>query len=71
MNVLTTLANDSEQLADFQAVRRYALRQLELDPWREEAHCQVMRVLALDGQRSAALAQFDICRRVTGGGIGC
>jgi DNA-binding SARP family transcriptional activator len=48
----------------FQAARRHASRQLELDPWREEAHCQMMRALALDGQRSAALAQYETCRRV-------
>jgi predicted ATPase len=40
------------------------LRQLELDPWREEAHRQVMRVLAANGDRSAALAQYETCRRI-------
>ena len=64
MNALSYLADDSEQYADFQTARRYALRQLELDPWREEAHCQMMRVLAFDGQRSAALAQYETCRKV-------
>ena len=58
------LANYYELHGDFQAARRHALRQLELDPWREEAHCQMMRALALDGQRSAALAQYETCRRV-------
>jgi predicted ATPase/DNA-binding SARP family transcriptional activator len=58
------LADYYERHGDFQAARRHALRQLELDPWREEAHCQVMRALALDGQRSAALAQYETCRRV-------
>jgi predicted ATPase/DNA-binding SARP family transcriptional activator/uncharacterized protein HemY len=64
MNALTTLADAYEQRADFQTARRYAWRQLELDPWREEAHGQMMRLLALDGQRSAALAQYEHCRRV-------
>ena len=58
------LANYYELHGDFQAARRHALHQLELDPWREEAHCQLMRALALDGQRSAALAQYETCRRV-------
>lgn len=57
------LANYYELHRDFQAVRRHASRMLELDPWREEAHRQMMRALALDGQRSAALAQYDSCRR--------
>lgn len=43
---------------------RYTERILEIEPWQEEAHRQMMLLLALDGQRSSALAQFDICRRV-------
>ena len=58
------LANYYELYNNFQAARRHASRQLELDPWREEAHCQMMRALALDGQRSAALAQYETCRRI-------
>ncbi|MHB1319642.1 MAG: BTAD domain-containing putative transcriptional regulator, partial [Anaerolineae bacterium] len=64
LNACSTLASYYEQHGDFQAARRHASRQLELDPWREEAHCQMMRALALDGQRSAALAQYETCRRV-------
>jgi predicted ATPase/DNA-binding SARP family transcriptional activator len=58
------LTNYYEQHSDFKAARRHALRQLELDPWREEAHRQMMRVLAMEGERSAALAQYDACERV-------
>jgi predicted ATPase/DNA-binding SARP family transcriptional activator len=58
------LTNYYELHRDFEVARRHAIRQLELDPWREEAHCQVMRALALDGQRSAALVQYETCRRV-------
>lgn len=39
-------------------------RLLALDPWREEAHRQLMVLQARTGQRSAALAQYEICRRV-------
>ncbi len=42
----------------------YARRLLALDNWREEAHRDLMRLLALNGQRSEALAQFDLCRRL-------
>lgn len=42
-----------------------ALRKLlALDPWREEAHRRMMLLLAHNGQRSAALAQYEICRRI-------
>ncbi len=41
-----------------------AQRLVELEPWHEEAHRQLMLFLARSGQRHVALAQFDICRRV-------
>jgi len=48
----------------------HARRQLELDPLREEAHRQVMRLLAATGQRAAALAQYDHCRRLLAADLG-
>jgi WD40 repeat protein len=39
----------------------HARRQVELEPWLEEGHRHVMRLLALDGQRGAALAQYETC----------
>jgi len=39
----------------------YARRWAELEPLDEEAHRAVMRLLAMLGQRSAALAQFERC----------
>ncbi len=42
----------------------YTSRLLHLEPWREEAHRQMMRLLAMSGQRGAALAQFRTCREV-------
>jgi predicted ATPase/DNA-binding SARP family transcriptional activator len=41
----------------------FTTRLLALEPWREEAHRQMMLLRALDGQRSAALAQYEICRQ--------
>ncbi len=38
-------------------------RLLDLEPWREAAHRRLMTWLALSGQRSSALAQYEICRR--------
>lgn len=37
---------------------------LSLEPWHEEAHRQLMTLLARDGQRGAALGQYEICRQV-------
>lgn len=41
----------------------HARRILQLEPWREEAHRQLMKLLAQSGQRSAALTQFELCRQ--------
>jgi DNA-binding SARP family transcriptional activator len=61
--VFHRLAGDYELAGDYQQAISFAERQLELDPWREEAHRQIMRCLYFIGQRSAALAQYDACRR--------
>lgn len=39
-------------------------RLLDLEPWQEEGHRQMMLLLALTGNRSAALAQYETCRRI-------
>ena len=70
MEALIYLANDYERQEDFEAARRYASRQLELDPWREEAHFHIMRVLAFSGERSAALAQYERCKKVLADELG-
>ncbi len=62
--VFHLLAGDYELSGDFQQAILFAERQLELDPWREEAHQQLMRCLYYSGQRSAALAQYEACCRL-------
>jgi len=42
----------------------FARRQLELEPYLEEAHRSLMQILARNGKRSAGLAQYEHCRRV-------
>ena len=42
----------------------YAAHLIELEPWREETHRQMMQLLALSGQRGAALAQYETCRTI-------
>jgi DNA-binding SARP family transcriptional activator/predicted ATPase len=48
---------------EYQAGIDYASRLLALEPWREEAHRQMMLLLARMGQRGAALAQYETCCR--------
>ena len=62
LEALDVLSDSALQHGDIEAALRYARRQLALDPWREPAHRQVMRALALNGQRTAALAQYEACR---------
>lgn len=42
----------------------YLTQLLKIEPWHEEAHRELMRLLALSGQRSAALMQFERCRQI-------
>ncbi len=60
-NVLRTLATHHSLRNNYPQAIEYARKQVELDPWRESAHRQLMQFLALDGQRSAALYQYKVC----------
>jgi DNA-binding SARP family transcriptional activator/tetratricopeptide (TPR) repeat protein len=62
-SALHQLAAAHEERGDYEQARRWAWRQIELEPWDEIAQQQLMRALALSGQRSAALAQYETCRR--------
>ncbi len=64
LEALATLAAACEQRGDHAAQCRYARRQIELEPWREQAHAQLMRGLWASGQRAAALEQYDTCCRI-------
>ena len=63
MAALYRLAEGCEALGELEEALDCARRQVELDPWREEAHMQVMRLLARAGRRSEALVQYHLCRR--------
>jgi len=64
------LANLYERRGDLPAALQQARAQISLEPWREEAHRQVMRLLASSGERSKALAQYQSCRRVLSNELG-
>jgi predicted ATPase/DNA-binding SARP family transcriptional activator len=64
LDLLAALAEYHERRGRFGLALQSARRQLQLDPWREEAHRQLMRLLALNGQRRAALSQYETCRRI-------
>ncbi|MEO7908490.1 MAG: BTAD domain-containing putative transcriptional regulator [Roseiflexaceae bacterium] len=61
---LHMLATEHTARGEYAAGIAAATRLLALDPWREEGHRQLMLLLARSGQRSAALAQYETCRRI-------
>ncbi|MEJ2737394.1 MAG: AAA family ATPase [Anaerolineae bacterium] len=64
LDSLYGLADRRARLGDLEGAIALTRRFLDLEPWREEAHRRLMGWLALNGQRSAALAQFEACRQV-------
>jgi len=64
LTALGHLAGYAERQGQPAAVRAALERLLALDPWREETHQQLMQLLARSGERSAALAQYEACRRL-------
>ncbi|MCE7985033.1 MAG: hypothetical protein DYG89_27990 [Caldilinea sp. CFX5] len=60
--LLFDLAVAHDTRGEGEPAQHYARRLLALEPWREEAHRFLMRLLAQGGQRSAALAQYEQCR---------
>jgi DNA-binding SARP family transcriptional activator/predicted ATPase len=64
LTALHRLAGYYEQRGEYERACNYTWRQVELEPWQEEAHQQLMRLLAFSGQRSTALAQYKTCRRL-------
>jgi predicted ATPase/DNA-binding SARP family transcriptional activator len=64
LEALAMLTDYYEQAGDYAALCRHARRQLELEPWHEPAQRQLMRGLALAGDRDAALTQYERCRLI-------
>jgi WD40 repeat protein/DNA-binding SARP family transcriptional activator/energy-coupling factor transporter ATP-binding protein EcfA2 len=70
LQTLHSLAVIYEQQGEYERAQSYARQQVQIEPWNEEAHQQLMRVLALGGQRSAALAQYQACSRLLADELG-
>ena len=64
VQALNTLVAHCAHNGELLAGINYAGRLLALDPLREETHRWLMLMLALDGQTSAALAQYRSCRQI-------
>lgn len=64
VETLRHLVHYFQSRGELEEALEYAWQQVELDPWQEQAHRQVMWLLVLSGQREAALAQYETCRRL-------
>jgi DNA-binding SARP family transcriptional activator len=70
LGLFHSLAEAYAAAGDYPAMRDCAARQIELEPWHEQAYRQLMRALALAGDRDSALAQFQRCRQVLASELG-
>jgi tetratricopeptide (TPR) repeat protein len=48
---------------EYTSAIEYTSRLLDIEPWHEESHRQLMFILARTGQRSQALARYEICHQ--------
>ena len=64
LDACTQLTTQALTHHDYVSAQDYARRQLDLEPWREQAHRQLMLALAASGERAAALAQYKTCQRI-------
>jgi DNA-binding SARP family transcriptional activator len=64
LSALSQLSDQYEARGEMACAREVARRHVSLAPWEESAHRRLMRLLAENGQRSAALIQYETCRRV-------
>ena len=64
MDAFKRLADHYEYHHEYGIASGFAQQQVALEPWNEAAQRQLMRLLAFDGQRSEALAQYEQLRKV-------
>lgn len=64
VQALHTLVVKHLERQEYAAGIEYANRLLAIEPWREETRRHLMLLYARSRQRSAALAQYEICKRV-------
>ena len=64
LQALHTLTHFHTTSGQFTEAITFAARLLAFDPWREEAHRQLMLLQARTGQVSAALTQYETCKKI-------
>ncbi|MCA9969327.1 MAG: hypothetical protein KC425_03880, partial [Anaerolineales bacterium] len=64
LETMLVAARDCLRHGRYAQAQALARQQLALEPWREQAHRQLMEALVLAGDRANALQQFALCRSV-------
>jgi predicted ATPase/DNA-binding SARP family transcriptional activator len=64
LSALQTLSEFYQRQDDYEKAHQYAWRYVNVAPLEEAAHRQLMNLLAMSGRRSAALEQYQTCKRV-------
>jgi predicted ATPase/DNA-binding SARP family transcriptional activator len=64
LDALQTLVSHFMDHGEFDSGITYARRLLNIEPWHEDAHQSLMYMLALSGQRSSAIKQYEECQRI-------
>ncbi|HNS50799.1 MAG TPA: AAA family ATPase [Anaerolineae bacterium] len=70
LGALERLVAGHKGRGDYQTALTHARRLASADPWREEAHREVMRLCHVLGRDAEALKQYEVCRRVLADGLG-
>ena len=70
LNGLRSLAGTCAAHHEYAQATAVLSRLLDLDPWAEDAHRELMRLLVDNGQRTAALAQYATLQRVLADDLG-
>ncbi len=63
LDALGRLSDWHGRQGDYTRAQQFARQRVELEPWVEEGHQQLMRMLALGGETSTALAHYQHYRR--------
>jgi DNA-binding SARP family transcriptional activator len=64
LETLHHLAQAYQENGDLPNALTIGWRLVDLEPWSEESHRELMLLLAWSGRRAAALSQYETCRRV-------
>lgn len=64
IQIFQALTLSHSNAGEYSQAISFCNRLLALDPWREEAHRLLMLLQARTGQISAALAQYETCRKI-------